>query len=121
MIIYRMHHHPFTALEFYEIQPVKGAATSTSVFVYVYTMQGEGEKLRPLIIRRHIHVQNSGSGGSCSLGSISTPSLLSGQNVFLNKPVESYFFLSATRRSQFSPKEAATRAGGSLRPRNCPS
>jgi hypothetical protein len=39
--------------------------------------------------------------------------------VFLNRPVGSYFFLSATRRSQFSPKEAVTRAGTSCRPRNC--
>lgn len=59
------------------------------------------------------------SGGSCSLGSILCPSLSSGQNVFLNRPAGSYFFLSATRRSQFSPKEAATRAGGSCLPRNC--
>lgn len=63
--------------------------------------------------------QVSGSGGSCSLGSISCPSLSSGQNVFLNRHVGSYFFLSATRRSQFSPKEAATRAGTSCLPRNC--
>jgi len=63
-----------------------------------------------------IHI--SGSGGSCSLASITRPSLSSGQNVFLNRPVGSYFVLSATRRSQFSPKEAMTRAGRSFRPRN---
>jgi len=60
-------------------------------------------------------MQYHGLGGSCSRGSITPPWTSSGQKLFLNNPVGSYFFFRSTRRDQLLPKHAIVRAGGSWR------